>query len=106
MSYAQTHHLIPQRLCVLNLLVYNYRLNKYLMVIEVADICLIIYALQNYVLTWMLSNPLKSWLTEASSCNKSDTCWWFSLKYRVSHLAVDLGWVDLDLGCSTTLPVQ
>ena len=24
--------------------------------------------------------------------------------YRVSHLVADLGWVDLDLGCSTTLP--
>ena len=24
-------------------------------------------------------------------------------RYRVSHLLADLGWVDSDLGCSTTL---
>ena len=27
-------------------------------------------------------------------------------EYRVSHLVADLGWVDLDLGCPTTLPGQ
>ena len=27
----------------------------------------------------------------------------FMIHYRVTHLLADLGWVDLDLGCSTIL---
>ena len=30
----------------------------------------------------------------------------FKHYYRVTHLLADLGWVDLDLGCSTILPWQ